>query len=248
MGSTTDGEAARFDLLRGYSGAEKLAFPSATRKFVEREGGVVLNTLVGCPIDIFSIIGKAIHAGKKIKFHTLDASACQAQVDDLLSQVHAWDPSQSSYPDNNPEWRTLALAYKHTAIVRLLRLPDSYAVSCTDPRIRTSVTAILDASTQVSRESPYFKRFLFPLFIAGAEADSQHQQQYAVLCIEHIRKMTGFGYKSLDGLLQKAWESRKGENRSANVPWFDFVSAGTARAELAYVPTYCGVHRRMPFC
>jgi len=213
----------RFDLLRGYSGAEKLAFPSATRKFVEKEGNTILHTLVGCPSDIFSILGKALHSGKKLRLHTIDASTCQEHITPLLSQLQAYDPANTTYPDNDPSWQVLALAYKHTAILRLLRLPDSYAISCTDPRIRASVNAILDASAQVSRKSPYFKRFLFPLFVAGGETDSQHQQQYVCLCIEHIRKATGFGYKSLDGLLQKTWEKRA-EGGKVNVPWFDFVS------------------------
>ena len=214
----------RFDLLRGYSGAEKLAFPSTARKFVEEQGDVVIHTLVGCPSEIFSIMGKALHSGKMLKNHYIDSETCKTHIDPLVAQLHAWDPSSSSYPDSNHEWRILGLAYKHTAMLRLLRLPDSYAIPCTDPRVRTSVTAILDASAQVPRDSPYFKRFLFPLFVAGAETESQHQQQYVLLCIEHIRKMTGFGYKSLDGLLDKTWKRRSTEDGTVTVPWFDFVS------------------------
>jgi hypothetical protein len=104
-------------------------------------------------------------------------------------------------------------------MLRLLRFPDPNAISTTDPRICDSVTAILDASAEVPRESPYFKRLLFPLFVAGAETDSRHQQQYVCLCIDHIRQVTGFGYKSLDGLLQKTWSGREGRDDRKNVPW-----------------------------
>jgi hypothetical protein len=197
---------------------------------VETKGNDVLHTLVGCPSKIFSVLGKTLYTAKTLKLHNVDAEKCRDLLDPMLAQLHAWDATQSFYPDGNLEWPLLAEAYKHTAILRILRLPDKYSIPCSDDRIRACVNAILDTSAQVSRDSPYFKRFLFPLFVAGAETESPHQQQYVALCIDSIRDTTGFRYKSLYELLQKTWAERKTSNGAVNVLWFDFVRSNSVNA------------------
>lgn len=194
---------------------------------MQNEGSIALNTLVGCPSDIFSIMGQAIDAGKRFMLHEINAETCESLIKPLVELLYSLDVAKGPYPNDDPEWHILAEAYRHTAILRVLRVPDTYAISCTDGRVHASITAILDAAARVPRDSPYFKRFLFPLFVAGAETDSLHQQQYVSLCIDHIRETTGFGYKSLDGLLQKTWEQRRIRmaESAKNVPWYEFVSA-----------------------
>jgi hypothetical protein len=205
---------------------------------VKNEGNDVLHTLVGCPSSIFYILGKTLDTAKTLKLHDVDAEKCQDLLEPILAQLHAWDATQCSYPDDNIAWPLLAEAYRHTAILRILRLPDTYMIPCSDARIRACVIGILDASAQMSRESPYFKRFLFPLFVAGAETESPHQQQYVALCIDNIRDTTGFRYKSLYKLLQKTWAERKTSNGDINVPWFDFVRVKcVAKPALPYALT-----------
>jgi hypothetical protein len=218
-----------FDLLRGFSGAEKLSFPSDARNFVSEEAALTLNTLVGCSVDIFTAIGRTLSLGKKFYAKEIEEQEFQDFLDPTLAYLQAWDPKKGPYPDNDIEWTLLADAYRHTAILRVLRFPDTWILPCSDDRITTSVNAILDVSAEMSWHSPYFKRLLFPLFVAGAETASPHQQRYVTLCIDHIRELTGFTYESLSELLSKTWEERKRSDGTRNVPWFEYVSYSAER-------------------
>jgi hypothetical protein len=219
-------DSPRFDLLRGYSGAEKLAFPSSVREFVASTGPSTLTSLVGCPVKVFTAIGEVLTSGKEHKAHKLSTEEFQVFLDDLMTRLQTWNPIQgNNYPNNDAEWGLLAEAYRHVAILRVLRFPDPYAIPCTDARVTASVSAILDVSAAIPRHSPYFKRLLFPLFVAGADTNSPHQQQYALMCIEHIKETTGISYRrSVVTMLEKTWEDRKKGNGERNVPWFDYVS------------------------
>ncbi|KAF2120326.1 fungal-specific transcription factor domain-containing protein [Lophiotrema nucula] len=224
-----------FDLLRGFSGAEKLAFPSDTRRFVAETAGIALNTLVGCPPDIFSIIGQTLSAGKKFWNGELNVEDFQTILDQLLPQLRTWDPSKGPYPSDDREWTILADAYRHAAILRIWRFPDTWVIPCSDERIRASVTAILDASAAIPWHSPYFKRLLFPLFVAGADTDSPHQQRYVSLCIDHIRESTGFTYESLYELLNKTWDDRSRSDGKLNVPWFEYTCSAHLERQHDYL-------------
>ena len=51
-------------MLRGFSGAEKLAYDGDVRKCVRDHGSLSLHTLVGCPPIIFYRIGQVLESGK----------------------------------------------------------------------------------------------------------------------------------------------------------------------------------------
>ncbi|KAJ4345565.1 uncharacterized protein N0V89_011698 [Didymosphaeria variabile] len=208
-----------FDLLRGFSGAEKLAFPPNVREYVATSAVATLTSLVGCPVEVFTAISNTLEGGKKFLAQELGEEEFRLSLNETLLRLQAWDPSTGLYPNADPEWVSLADAYKHMAMIRILRFPDPFSIPCSDYRIRNSVTAILDASTLVPRHSPYFKRLLFPLFLAAAETDSPHQQQYVVMCVEHIKRMTGITYHSITELLEKTWQGRRLSDGSRNVPW-----------------------------
>lgn len=212
-----------FDLLRAFSGAEKLAFPPETRTFVSEASDASLITLIGCPPEIFTTIGEILQAAKVFRAGDLAIENFQAILDQTHDELQAWDPKSSHYPDDDIEWSILANAYRHTAVLRNLRFPDTWAIPCTDKRIQSSVIAILDSAAEIPRQSHYFKRLLFPLFVAGAETSSPHQEHYINLCIDHIRDMTGFPHPSLSELLEKTWEGRKASDGTRNVPWFEYV-------------------------
>lgn len=213
----------RFDLLRGFSGAEKLAFPPNVHDFVATSAASTLTSLVGCPVEVFVAISETLVAGKEYRAGSLGKAMFQTSLDSTLLRLQDWDPNTGLYPNQDHEWVHLAEAYRHMAILRVLRFPDPYDMPCTDPSICASVAAILDASTRVPRRSQYFKRLLFPLFIAAAETESPHQQQYVVMCVEHISEMTGITYHSINELLEKTWQKRRTPNGDRNVPWHDFV-------------------------
>ena len=70
------------------------------------------------------------------------------------------------------------------------------------------------------------KRLLFPVFVAGAETESPHQQQYALMCLENIKEMTGSSYRrSVFPVLNQTWEDRQKSDSTRNVPWFEYVSS-----------------------
>ncbi|KAF2442109.1 hypothetical protein P171DRAFT_456152 [Karstenula rhodostoma CBS 690.94] len=212
-----------FDLLRGFSGAEKLVFPQEVRRFVANSAESTINSLVGCPAEVFLAVGDTLALGKDYLAQELEEGDFQISLDSILLQLQSWDPLTGHYPNTDPAWIHLADAYRHMAILRVLRFPDPYTTPCSDSRIRASVDAILDATTLISRRSPYFKRLLFPLFVAGAETASPHQQQYVVMCVENIKEMTGVTYHSVTELLEKTWKHRRASDGSRNVPWHDYT-------------------------
>ncbi|KAL5416218.1 hypothetical protein PMIN06_002146 [Paraphaeosphaeria minitans] len=212
-----------FDLLRGFSGAEKLAFPQGVRRFVADSAESTINSLVGCPAEVFLAVGDTLALGKNYLAQELEERDFQTSLDSILLQLQNWDPLAGHYSNTDPEWTHLAEAYRHMAILRVLRFPDPFATPCSDSRIRASVDAILDATTLISRRSPYFKRLLFPLFVAGAETASPHQQQYVVMCVENIKNMTGVTYHSVTELLEKTWKDRRASDGSRNVPWHEYT-------------------------
>ncbi|KAJ4296219.1 hypothetical protein N0V90_006264 [Kalmusia sp. IMI 367209] len=220
-----------FDLLRGFSGAEKLAFPPNIHKFVAESADSTLNSLVGCPVEVFIAISDTLAAGKEYRAQKLEEENFKLSLKDTLLGLQTWNPLTGLYPNADPEWTYLADAYRHMAILRVLRFPDPFSIPCNDHQIRASVEAILDASTRVSRRSPYFKRLLFPLFVAGADTASPHQQQYVVMCVEHIKEMTGVIYHSVTELLEKTWQDRVASDGLHNVPWQEYVR------DLILIPT-----------
>lgn len=212
-----------FDIIRGFSGAEKLAFPQAVRHFVAKSNESIIHSLTGCPAEIFLAIGDTLALAKKFLAQELEEIDFRTSLDNILLHLQDWDPATCQYPNKDPEWKPFAEAFRHMAIIRAIRFPDPYDIPCTDSRIRTSVDAILDATTLISRRSPYFKRLLFPLFIAGTETASPHQQQYVAMCVEHMKEMTGVTYHSVTSLLEKTWNDRKASDGTRNVPWHTHV-------------------------
>lgn len=216
-------DTSRFDLLRGFSGAEKLAFSPNLHRFITSTAGSVLTSLVGCPAEVFIAIGDTLAAGKKFRAQEVDVEEFQGSLNQVMAHLQNWDPLTALYPSADAEWMQLADAYRHTAMLRVHRFPNTFLIPCSDVRIKASVDAILDVSARIPRQSRYFKRLLFPLFVAGADTASPHQQQYVLMCIGHIEEMTGVTYHSVLELLKKTWEDRGKADGVRNVPWFEYV-------------------------
>ncbi|KAI1746648.1 fungal-specific transcription factor domain-containing protein [Xylaria castorea] len=243
-GSATRSQASIFfisalawlDMLRGFSGAEKLAYSDDVRKCIRDHGSLSLHTLVGCPPVVFYRIGQVLEAGKSALAGDLSPEHFQVQLDEAEKFFRSWDPNQAVYPTGHRGWRHLAEAYRHACLLRVLRFPDAFAVSCEDPRVKASVSAIFDICADMPRDHGFYKRLLFPLFLAGVDTSSPHQLHYASWCIGKIKHSTGFQHLAMTELLTKVWEERRANaNGSSNVPWMEFTCSELLRSQHAYL-------------
>ncbi|KAM0226698.1 hypothetical protein ACHAP5_012336 [Fusarium lateritium] len=215
-------------MLRGFSGAEKLAYSEEVRECVRDHGSLSLHTLVGCPPVIFFKIGQVLEAGKDFLAGNLPLQGFERLLDQAERFFRGWDPDQAVYPTAHQEWRQLAEAYRHACLLRVMRFPDAFAISCDDPRIKASVAAVLDICATMPRDSVFYKRLLFPLFLAGADTCSPHQIHYASWCISEIKHSTGFEHPAMTEVLTKVWEARRTNPHGwSNIPWMEFVSPPT---------------------
>ena len=217
----------RLDILRGFSGAEKLAFSQEVRQHVVDADDFSLETTVGCPADLFLQIGEVLEAGKSFLRKETDVIEFEDICQEAEDFLRNWDLDQDIYPNSAPEWRLLADAYRHACILRVLRFPDAFQTSCNDSRIQDSVRTILEACAQIPWSSPLYKRVLFPLFVAGAETNSLHQQHYVSLCIAEIGRITKFTQPAVMQILKMVWEERRNmaqsEEGPQNIPWTEYV-------------------------
>jgi hypothetical protein len=211
-------------MLRGFSGAEKLAYSGDVRKCVRDHGSLSLHALIGCPPVLFHRIGQVLEAGKSYLAGDLSIDQFQGLLTKAEKFFRGWDPDLATYPTGHKEWRHLAEAYRHACLIRVLRFPDAFVISCDDSRIKASVTAIFDVCAVIPRDTAFYKRLLFPLFLAGADTSSPHQMHYASWCIGEIKHATGFQHPAMTEILTKVWEERGSHlNGWYNVPWMEFV-------------------------
>ncbi|KAK5789887.1 hypothetical protein VI817_009010 [Penicillium citrinum] len=214
------------DMLRGFSGAEKLAYSEDIRKCVRDHASLSLHTLIGCPPLIFHRVGQVLESGKSYLAGELSLEQFEQRLAAAEKFFRGWDPDQTIYPSGHCEWRHLAEAYRHACLLRILRFPDAFSISCDDPRIKASVTAILDVAAAILRDTVFYKRLLFPLFLAGADTSSPHQMHYASWCIGEIKHATGFQHPAMTDILTRVWEERHtNRNGLSNVPWMEFRGA-----------------------
>ncbi|CAG9984441.1 unnamed protein product, partial [Clonostachys byssicola] len=227
---------AWLDVLRGFSGAEKLAFSEDVRSIVRHHGSSSLHVLVGCPPDIFYRIAQVIDAGKGFQAGILSLPNFKIILQDAEKFFREWDREQAVYPTAHAHWKPVADAFRHACLLRVLRWPDTFAVRCEDARIQGSVVAILDAFASVSTVAPFYKRLLFPLFLAGADTSSPHQIHYVKYCIEEVERSTGFKHQAMTDVLQRVWEERKANTHSQpNVPWMEYTCSSTIKKQHAYL-------------
>ncbi|RSM10785.1 hypothetical protein CEP52_003293 [Fusarium oligoseptatum] len=205
---------AWLDMLRGFSGAEKLSYSEDVRRCVRDHGSLSLHTLVGCPPVIFHRIGQVLEAGKAFRAGELLIDQFQALLDEAEKFFRGWDPDQAVYPTGHQEWKHLAEAYRHSCLLRVLRFPDPFAMSCEDSRIKASVAAIFDVCAAMPR-------------------DTMH---YASWCVGEIKHATGFQHPAMTEMLTKVWEERRTNPHGwSNVPWMEFTCSELLRDQHAYL-------------
>ncbi|EKG10167.1 hypothetical protein MPH_12767 [Macrophomina phaseolina MS6] len=225
------------DALRGFSGAEKLAYSDNVRQCVLQAQDCSLETSVGCPAEIFYEIGKVLSAGRDFVAGTLPVS----EFEEVLARADAfllnWDADSATFPTHDPEWKLLAEAYRHACILRVRRFPEPLeSVPAEDDRIKGPVAAILDAAAKIPMDSPFYKRLLFPLFLAGAETSSPHQYHYVHLCINQIKESTGFQHQAMTQLLNTVWEERHmNSKRWRNISWTEWTCSSLLKVQHAFL-------------
>ncbi|KAK7711891.1 hypothetical protein SLS64_005162 [Diaporthe eres] len=224
------------DVLRGFSGAEKLTYSESVRKCVLENGRVSLHTLVGCPPSIFQRIGTVLEAAKGWLAGTTANAEFHATLRDADTYLRGLDLDSAEYPTQHPEWRQLAEAYRHACLLRVMRWPDTFSTPCEDAGVKASVAAILDARANIAASSPFSKRMLFPLFLAAADTTVPHQLHYAAISINEIRRSTGFEHPAMKTVLEHVWEERKSNTRGwRNVPWMEFTCSESLQKQHAYL-------------
>ena len=218
-----------FDLVRGMSGPEKLAFPSAVRNSVSEASSFDLETFTGCPKSIFEILGRVLMHGRGFLAGDTNVEEFKAALERSEAILRRWDPAHETYADSDPAWPLLADAYRHTALLRIMRFPDTFLTPCSDESIRKSVRRILDIGAEISWDSHYYKRMLYPLFYAGTDTEYRYQHHYVQVSLEKITQTSGILQPALLQLLKLVWHDRAQSDDTRNVPWTEYVSLHLAR-------------------
>lgn len=215
------------DVLRGFSGAEKLTYSEAVRLCVvaDPKARSSFHTLVGCPPAVFHRIGEVIAAAKRHQAKSISLNDFEQVLQDAEVFFRNIRLEELDYPSPDTEWRDLADAYRHACLLRVIRWPVTFSIPCESDKVKVSVSAILDASSRIPMSSPFHKRLLFPLFLAAVDTSTGHQMHYATLCIQQIKRSTGFEHAAMTEVLEKVWEARANHTRAwPNIPWMEFVS------------------------
>ncbi|KAL0935800.1 uncharacterized protein CTRU02_208014 [Colletotrichum truncatum] len=229
---------AWLDVLRGFSGAEKLTYSEDVRLCIvaDKNAQLSLHTFVECPPVIFRRISEVIVAAKHQRAGLLSLPDFEQVLGDAEVFFREIDLDKLDYPTAHAEWKDLADAYRHACLLRVLRWPDTFSIPCEDERVKASVSAILNACSRVPMNSPFYKRLLFPLFVAAVDTSIDHQIHYATLCIQEIKRSTGFRHAAMAEILDKVWEARRNNTRGwPNVPWMEFTCSEALKQQHAYL-------------
>ena len=218
------GSLAWLDMMRGISGAEKLSFSQEDRERIVNASGADFEITCGCPKELFLILGDVMERGKLYLAGQITAETFERKLARNERELLIWNEERDIYPTRDEHWKCLADAFRHAAILRVLRFPDTFSRSADFPEVQQSVTKILDVASEVPASSSLAKRLLLPLFMAGADSLVPHQRHYILMRIQEIQDQTGF-VTTAPLLLKKVWYDRKKQNKNdkTNVPWMEYV-------------------------
>ena len=212
--------------MRGISGAEKLSFSPEDRQRIVEASGAEFEVTCGCPKELFLILGDVMAKGKLYRAKELATDSFERMLARSERELLVWDENRDIYPTEDPHWKVIAETFRHVAILRILRFPNTFSRPAALPEVQQSVTKILDCASEVPTTSPLSKRLLLPLFMAGADSLIPHQRHYILMRIREIQNQTGF-LTTAPSLLKKVWDARAVQDKKdcSNVPWMEFVSS-----------------------
>lgn len=179
----------------------------------------------GCPKDLFILIGEALTCAKARSLHDIGKTEFEQKLRRILRQLYSWNRYQYDCPNDDARWVNVAEAFRHTCILRVLRLLDELH-DPRDPEIQESVHAILDAISGIPKDCALVELMVLPLFMAGADAMSPHSRHYVKMRLDDIRGRSRMSNPAPDKLLQQVWDARalQSKHDRKNIPWMSFVS------------------------
>lgn len=218
---------------------ERLCFTQELRQKLLSLCDLRFEAVNGCPRELVLIIGEIFEHGKAHSSGHLSTEGYDTQVQALIQKMYRWDSSRCFFPSEDPLWRCVAEAFRHTCILRAWRLLDPTEPASTT-RIQTSVMAILDSLAHVPGTNPIIELNVMPLFMAGADSLSPHSRHYVLLRLAEIQARSEMGIAAPYSLLEKVWlaRARQPEHDQSNIPWMDFVSwPGSLSYSVLLIPT-----------
>lgn len=215
----------RLDIIRAFSVPERLCFTQELRRKLLSLCDLRFEAVNGCPRELVLIIGEIFEHANAYSSARLTREEYETQVNALIQRIYRWDSSRCFFPSDDPLWRCIAEAYRHTCILRAWRLLDP-TESAAAMHIQTSVTGILDSLAHVPGTSPLIELTVMPLFMAGADSLSPHSRHYVLLRLAECQARAEMGVAAPLSLLEKVWQARARQtpDDQSNVPWMDFVS------------------------
>ncbi|GAD96955.1 hypothetical protein PVAR5_5623 [Paecilomyces variotii No. 5] len=218
------GNLVWLDIIRAFSGVERLCHSRELREKVVSTCDKKFEMVNGCPRAIFSIIGRAFDYAKAHSLGEIPKHDYQTALESAKQELYAWKIDRDTYPSEDHRWQFVADAFRHACILRVLRLSDEHQPA-ESPEIQRSVTAILDAVSEIPSDCPLLELLVLPLFMAGADASSPFARHYVLIRIEDIKGRSHFQNPMPKNLLRKVWDARacQGANDNRNVPWMTFT-------------------------
>ncbi|KAJ5204223.1 fungal-specific transcription factor domain-containing protein [Penicillium cinerascens] len=218
------GNLVWLDIIRAFSTPERLCFTQDLRKRLLSLCDLRFESVNGCPREIVFIIGEILERAKAHSSGRLEATEYEELLQGLVLKLYHWDSSRCFYPSDDPLWLSVAEAFRHTCILRSLRLLDA-TESAAEARIQESVAAILDSLANIPGSSALVELSVMPLFMAGADCLSPHSRHYILLRLAEINGRSEMGIEGPKTLLEKVWRARAQQPKHdrSNVPWMLFT-------------------------
>ncbi|KAJ5598894.1 hypothetical protein N7510_011844 [Penicillium lagena] len=219
-----DSNGERLDIIRSLADPERLCFSSEIREAIFTLSDAKFERVNGCPRDLFLILGNVLDYAKALAAGEIQKSQYEQLLLASRARFETWELEHSLYPNDDPRWVAVAEAFRHACILHTSRLLDVTEPSET-PAIQRSVTAILNAASEIPSDCGLIELLVMPLFLAGVDTLEAHARHYVLIRLDDIKSRAGFGNATPVALLNIVWDARRNQPRNdpSNVPWMQFV-------------------------
>ncbi|ETS77200.1 hypothetical protein PFICI_11074 [Pestalotiopsis fici W106-1] len=227
---------AWLDIIRAFANPQRLSFSQESRETLVMLIDSRFELVNGCPKDLFILIGEALTCAKARGLQDIGKTEFEQKLRRILRQLYSWNRHQYQCPNDDARWVNVAEAFRHTCILRVLRLLDEFH-DPRDPEIQESVHAILDAVSGISKDCALVELMVLPLFMAGADAMSPHSRHYVKLRLDDIRGRSRMSNPAPDRLLQQVWDARalQSKHDRKNIPWMLFTNDSQSTRQHDYL-------------
>ncbi|KAI1626483.1 fungal-specific transcription factor domain-containing protein [Exophiala viscosa] len=182
---------ARIDAVRAFMGNESLSLSKSVREFTYKSQHHRLDRLTGCPDFVLRSVMDSLDHAEKYQAGSLTCETFRMMLSQSRRTLQGWrNPTDADTED----YCNLGTAYQQACIVRISKLlGDVRPQDKADTDESIAIGKMLDAVSQVSQQSTFYKQLLIPLSLVstGMRTWKPHQQHYAQLCLEEIRRQIG---------------------------------------------------------